>query len=557
MRGSQALNFLFLLTDQLTITVLKQYAAGLGDPMQGRYAKTPNLDRLAAQGVVFENCYCQSPLCVPSRASLCAGRHPSAVGSYDNGSEFGTANPTFAHALRARGYRTVLAGKMHFVGLDQLHGFEERLTPDIYPSTLEWTPDWSRGAYLNHGACVKKLQPPANTGRTRTQQMAYDDQVQRTALKHFDRMVREQRNGRDGRPFFLGVSFTHPHDPFRIPSKYWNLYDAQEIPPPAVGPDPVPSQFQRWINTHHGVAVFPPTVELVQAARHAYFGMISYIDEMVGVWLDRLARTKLLDRTCVLFSSDHGEMLGEHGMWFKRTYHEPSVRVPLIVALPGGRGGPGGRRGRVDRSIVSLVDLFPTFCDLAGAALPDRRGHPLDGRSFAPALHGRPLGGPERAFSEYLGEGTLAPLRMVREGRWKYVYAHGVPAPDGGRRRGRKRAAGGSAPEELLFDLQTDPFEQTNLAKRPEQRARCRSLRRTLFADGWDPARLQATVAASQQARLTVVNALMHRGPDRAHSARATGSKRTNGVKGGTPAPRPFVDDADFWGAQPGFPERH
>lgn len=537
MAAKRTPNILFLLTDQLTVTVLNHYAAVFGDPHRGRYAKTPNLDRLAARGVVFDHCYCQSPLCVPSRASLCSGRLPSRVGSFDNATELPTATPTLMHALRAGGYRTVLSGKMHFIGLDQLHGFEERLTPDIYPTTLEWTPDWRRGLYLNRGACVKKLRLSANSEKQTTAQMYYDNHVHRVALKHIDRIHREQKNGTDRRPFFLCVSWTHPHDPFKIPAKYFNRCTSAEIPPPAAGSDPAPAPYQQWINTHHGVKTIPPSAAQVQAARHAYYGMVNYLDEMVGQWLKRLDRLGLTRNTIVVLSSDHGEMLGEHGMWFKRTFHEPSIRVPLIVAHP-----QVDRRlqGTHNKSIISLIDLFPTFCEWATIKT---NSYILDGASFAKLLK---IGAKNRqspAYSEYLAEGTVAPMRALRVGRWKYVYVHAPVAAvlaaiarsaAGGRRR--LNGAGRSQPHELLFDLTADPLEQKNLAGDHLHQKILADLRRQCFADGWDPEKLTAAVLQSQEQRLQVLAALV-RGPN----DRAIG----------------FSSDALFWGAQPTLPVRN
>jgi choline-sulfatase len=195
-------NLLILMADQLTAGALPAYG--------NRTAKTPHIDALAAGGVVFETFYCNSPLCAPSRFSFLSGRLPSEIGAYDNAAEFPAQIPTFAHYLRLAGYQTVLSGKMHFCGPDQLHGFEERLTTDIYPADFGWTPDWTRfderPTWYHSMDSVTQAGPCA-----RTNQIDFDDEVVFSARqKLFDHCAQR----RDRRPFCLLVSMTHPHDPY-------------------------------------------------------------------------------------------------------------------------------------------------------------------------------------------------------------------------------------------------------------------------------------------------------------------------------------------------------
>jgi len=434
---------------------------------------TPRLDELSSHGTVFENCYCNSPLCVPSRASMLTGRLPFRIASYDNGSELPAGTPTLTHYLRLAGWQTVLSGKMHFIGPDQLHGFEERLVGDIYPAALDWTPDWRRGLYRNPGTSVRKLRLSGPAGPTA--EMRYDDRVQAAALACLPRLARNQR------PFFLCVSYTHPHDPFRIAEPYWNLYRDGEIDPPAA-PSPLPEElheYNRWIAFHQEQDLCPPSEEESRRSRRAYYGMVSYVDEKVGQLLARLEELGLANDTAVVFTSDHGEMLGDHGMWFKRTFYDGAAKVPLVIALP---GAPPARRVQ---QVTSLVDLFPTILDIAGVAAPDDA---LDGHSLVPLLRDDCRDWKDQALGEYLGEGVLQPMRFVRQGRYKYVYVEEHPP--------------------LLFDLLSDPVEEVDLSGRPELACDEQDLRQVLLKD-WDGPTIRRSVLRSQQERLLVSRALL------------------------------------------------
>ena len=292
--------------------------------------QAPHLAELAAAGVVFASAYCNSPLCAPSRAAFMTGALPSRTGVYDNAAEFGADLPTFAHYMRDAGYRTVLSGKMHFCGPDQLHGFEERLTTDIYPADYGWTPDWespeerlswyhNMSSVTEAGVCV------------RTNQMDFDEEVVFAA----ERAIYDHVRGRDDRPFLMVASLTHPHDPFAIPRSYWDLYDGQMIDDPSVRAGDVPldphSARLRHVCAMDATEITP---EHVRAARRAYYGAISFCDAQLGRLRAALAATGLED-TIVIVVGDHGEMLGERGLWYKMSFFEGAARVPLIVSAPG------------------------------------------------------------------------------------------------------------------------------------------------------------------------------------------------------------------------------
>ncbi|MXY33910.1 MAG: choline-sulfatase [Boseongicola sp. SB0664_bin_43] len=421
-------NILLIEADQLAAFVLPTF-----DP-KGQ-AKTPNLDALARDGVVFQNAYSNSPLCCPSRASKFTGRLPSSHEVWGNGAELRSEIPTFMHFLRSAGYHNVVSGKCHFIGADQLHGFDRRLTPDMYPSRFDWTIDWSPGVEHREGTSVSKL---AVSGLCRTNnQLLYDTEVQFRALEY----LRYEALEAPGRPFFLHVSYTQPHDAYQTLPEYWNRYADVDIRLPELPPDASPHEVTRWLHIHHGIDRYPPDEATVIASRRAYFAMISHLDDFVGELVAELRHLGLYENTIIIFCSDHGDMLGERNMWFKRTFFEGSLRVPLIFHAPG-RFAPG----EVTQN-VSLADLCPTLSELGGAGeSSDAYGSP-DSASFVSLLEGDLGDWQNEVIAEYFGPGVEEPWLCVRQDNLKYVWTRNHP--------------------ELLFDLDSDPGEQTDLSRHP------------------------------------------------------------------------------------------
>ncbi|MBV9695723.1 MAG: choline-sulfatase [Gammaproteobacteria bacterium] len=456
-------NLLILMADQLRAAALPAYG--------NRIARTPNLDRLAERSVIFRSAYCNSPLCAPSRFSFMAGRLPSAIGAYDNAAEFPAQVPTFAHYLRLAGYRTVLSGKMHFCGPDQLHGFEERLTTDIYPADFGWTPDWndfeSRPSWYHNmdsvrqaGLCI------------RSNQLDFDDEV----VFRAQRALYDIARGSDARPFCMLVSLTHPHDPFAIPAAYWHRYREDDIDLPRIPAPALPDPHSRRLRHVCALDAEPVSPAQVRAARHAYYGAVSYVDDQFGTVLRALEDAQLAQETIVLVIADHGEMLGERGLWYKMNFFEPACRVPLLVHAPA-----HFQAGAVDSS-VSLVDLLPTLLEMAGDGKAPEYASELEGRSLVPHLAGR--GGHDEAFGEYLAEGAIAPIVMIRRGPHKYIHCAADP--------------------DQLYDLTRDPDELSNLATgtgAPAAPWRAEAQRR------WPLEALHAAVLASQRRRHLVAAA--------------------------------------------------
>ncbi len=449
-------NIVFVMADQMSAKALSCY----GHPV----VQTPVLSRLAREGVVFENAYCNSPLCGPSRASMMTGRLPSKVGGYDNAAELSAAIPTFAHYLRAAGYRTCLSGKMHFVGPDQLHGYGERLTTDVYPSDFGWTPNWS-----DPDAKVR-FQDMTNVLATgpclRSMQMDYDDDTAIQAQRWlYDRARDDQKQ-----PFMLTVSFTSPHDPYVARPEFWDLYDDAEIDLPKVPPIPADKRdaHSARLHDHYSIGEVEVTEADLRRLRHGYYAAISYVDSLLAGIVQVLEETGLDRDTVLIFASDHGDMMGERGMYYKKCFFEWSARVPLVVWAPG-QVAPG----RV-ADPVSLVDVLPTFADLAGAEVLD-----TDGTSLVPALQGRAL--PNRSIAaEYLSEGVTSPAFMLLRDGVKLLW-NDVDPP-------------------VLFDLGVDPDEREDQAASDAYADRLDALQTEARAL-WDVGDLTQRIIADQNRR--------------------------------------------------------
>jgi choline-sulfatase len=451
-------NILILMADQLTAGALPAYG--------NRVAKTPHIDALARTGVVFDAFYCNSPLCAPSRFSFLSGQLPSRIGAYDNAAEFPAQIPTFAHYLRQAGYQTALSGKMHFCGPDQLHGFEERLTTDIYPADFGWTPDWTR--FEDRPGWYHTMDSVTQAGPcTRTNQMDFDDEVVFAARQKLFDIAR----GKDRRPFCMVVSLTHPHDPYVTPEPYWERYADTEIDMPRA---PAPAQDPHSRRVRHVIGLDTTQVSDAQVrdARRAYYGAVSYVDDQVGTLMATLRQARLDSNTVVLLLADHGDMLGERGLWYKMSFYEPSCRIPLIVHAPG-RFAPH----RVSEA-ASLLDILPTLAELARAGQAAHYAAPIDGHSLLAALEGGST--PAEVLGEYLAEGAIAPVVMIRRGNYKFIHCPADP--------------------DQLYELAQDPHELTNLAARPDHVQRVAELRGEV-ARRWNLAEVHAAVLASQQRR--------------------------------------------------------
>ncbi|KAI9368505.1 putative choline sulfatase [Aspergillus egyptiacus] len=418
-------NILYIMADQMAAPLLAFHDKN--SPI-----KTPNLNRLAEEGVVFDSAYCNAPLCAPSRYVMVTGQLPSKIGAYDNAADLPADIPTYAHYLRREGYHTALAGKMHFCGPDQLHGYEQRLTSDIYPGDYGWSVNWDepdiRPDWYHNMSSVMEAGPVV-----RTNQLDFDEEVIYKSTQYLYDHVRQ----RTDQPFCLTVSMTHPHDPYAMTKEFWDMYEDVDIPLPEFSALPQDQQDPHSQRVLKCIDLWGKEMpeERIKAARRAYYAACTYVDTNVGKLLKALDDCGMRDNTIIVFTGDHGDMLGERGLWYKMTWFENSARVPFIVNAPK-RFAPK----RVSQN-VSTMDILPTFADLVGASLIKEL--PLDGVSLLPYLTGEDGLKTDTVLGEYMGEGTQSPVVMIRRGRWKFVYSLIDPP--------------------MLFDVQNDPHEKVNL----------------------------------------------------------------------------------------------
>jgi choline-sulfatase len=474
-------NILLVVADQMTPLLTGLY----GHPV----VKTPHLNSLAKTGVRFDTAYSPCPLCAPARACLLTGTYCSENGVYDNAAALSCDQPTLCHHLNLLGYDTVLSGKIHLVGPDQLHGFRKRLLPNIYPADFSWTK--SRDNKIPKTHANSYLGSAVHIGRS-GRNIECDELAHRKAVDYLVEKGTQKRKDTSYQPFFLCVSYNFPHEPFWPPKKYWDLYEDGPIEIPKLPGDfeKRHSAMDRWLNRHHGV----DKVDLQEPSSlrklwRAYYALVTYIDDKVGELVAQLRADGLMDDTIIIFTSDHGDMLCEKNMVQKRCFYEPSARVPLLVVSP-----HVGQKGHVSKTPVSLLDIAPTILELAG--YDGSENFATDGISLVPLLEGREQ--PDRAvFSEMHSEGVYATCFMVRKGRYKYVYIHGH--------------------DEQLFDLENDPDEWDNLALRADY-ASIRSELKECILNRFDPDRIEKDLRESLQKRQFLKKAMAKTGRDWAFS---------------------------------------
>lgn len=405
------LNVLILKSDEHNPRMM----AASGHP----FVETPNIDRLAASGVVYDSAYCPSPLCCPSRSSFLSGLPVHRIQCYNNSMAVERPNySSYGRILDAAGVHAVHVGKVDaYRPVDEL-GFTEMMGRGFRG-------DGDTFISRDPLALRQDGQQRADRVGVRADPFAVDEQRVEDALDFLDR-------SRDlSGPWTMEVNLNAPHFPHVVTEELWERYAGHDdLPEYGVDAAPASHPYAADLRRHFGTHVF--TAEVTRAHRRAYYGRVTFVDFQLGLLLDRLEETGQRGNTVVVYTSDHGEMLGLFGMWFKSSMYEDSVRVPLVVS------GPGFGHGKRVQTPVSQWDLSAMVFSATGVTAPEYwSGTSLD--SVA-------ADDPDRAaFSEYHGHGTRGSAVMVRQGRWKFLYNARAP--------------------HQLFDLETDPHELVNLAE--------------------------------------------------------------------------------------------
>jgi len=481
-KNTQRPNILLIQTDQMVASLTGVYGHEV--------VKTPNLNKLAEEGVRFDNAYTPCPICAPARAATLTGKYVSDIGCYDNAAPLYCDEPTIAHYLTNAGYDTVACGKMHIIGPDQLHGFRTRLTTNIYPADFWWTQTREeKGAKDIHAKPIAIDYVNAGKG-VWNMGLDFDEETQHRALEYIrskspyrTESLQVPRRKIDERPFFLIVSYHHPHEPFYPTEEFWNLYEGEKIDIPEIPPDidKKYSTMDKWLNRFHGVdRVNLRDKKALYNMRRAYYGLISYVDQKVGELIKTLEQCGLRDNTIIIFMSDHGDMLGEKGMVQKRCFYEFSSKVLLIMNFPEKYGNK--YRGIRYKGVVSLIDILPTIMDICGV----ENYLPTEGVSLLKLLE-RNQADERVIFSESHTEGVFAPCFMVRKGEYKYIYIHGK--------------------ESQLFNIKLDPQENNNLSGNPKYRDIEEELRAHLF-NRFDPEEIEKRIRESISKRQVIRTAM-------------------------------------------------
>ena len=450
-------NLIFFQSDNHNQRLLGCY----GHPL----VKTPNLDRIAERGVRFENAYCSSPLCCPSRASIANGRFPHQTGMWDNNLCYDGRVPSWMHRVREKGHPAVSVGKLHYRGSEDDNGFSREIAPmhifggvgDLL-TLLRWN----------------NLEPPHKghwemmqaSGAGTSKYQDYDREITRQAIKWLKEEAPQQSE-----PWVLYVSYVSSHPPFIVPQHLWDLYPLEEMPLPVAfrpGERPEHPAYQ-----HLRKCLEIPDLtdeDLLRRMAAGYFGLITHLDEQIGQVMDFAGETGLMDSTRLLYTSDHGESYGHHGLFNKCQLLETAAAVPLLMC------GADIPAGKTVCQIVSSVDLFPTIVEAMGEVLPPEDAD-LPGLSLFPSMQGR-----EEArigFAEFHATGTINGSFMIRQGDWKLIFHVGMPRE--------------------LFNLALDPLELEDLGQTPQGQAKADELE-AILRQKLDPEAVDGQAKADQKA---------------------------------------------------------
>jgi len=456
-------NVLFIAVDDL-----KPNLGCYGDPL----AKSPNIDRLAAKGLVFTRSYCQQALCSPSRTSLLTGLRPDTTRIYELETHFRKTIPnvvTLPEQFKRHGYHTQAFSKIYHGGLDDPQSW----------TVPHWAPQRPGYATPEGLEIMERLRKEATAAGKNIQDRRQAPRglpweapdVPDNALADgatADKALEVLREVKD-RPLFLAVGFLKPHLPFVAPKKYWDMYDKNKFTladnpnPPKDSP---PIAWTSWgeLRAYYGMPKQGPlTDEQARNMIHGYYAAASYTDAQIGRVVDELDRLGLRDNTVIILWGDHGWHLGDHGFWCKHTNYEQAVRAPLLISVPGQKTA-----GQKSDALVEFVDICPTLFDLCGVPLTDG----LEGTSFKPLIENPQRPWKKAAFSQYphgmKGRGQMMG-HSLRTDRYRLTEWLSKDKGEG---------------EIELYDYQTDPGENVNIAGRPENAELVKQLTKLLH-DGW------------------------------------------------------------------------
>ena len=429
MAGTSRPNVLLLVSDEHNDRV----AGYAGDPL----VRTPNLDSIAERGLVFENAFCQAPVCTPSRASFLTGKYVSNLSCWNNHWVLFPEHRTIAHHFADAGYETCLVGKMHYGGKDQFHGFQHRPYGDFWhalghqPDPIDMFPNSGGVAH----ACASQI----------PESLQQENVVSIEAAS----WVQEHLSNRADQPWLMCASYCKPHAPLAVPSRYLNRY-LGKVDPVRLEDEDEAARHPYPAHQRENYGLLDVTPEQVDRARAAYWGAVEFLDDCIGLLLWRLESVGALENTIIAYISDHGDLIGNHGLWWKANYYEEAIRAPFIMC------GPSIPAGVRREELAELNDLVPTLCALCGLDAPDG----IDGVDLSSLLTEGPVADAPRdhIISEYYGIGMLTQpyrtgtrgdsMRVIRTDRHKYANIFGL--------------------DNVLFDLQEDPREFRNVIDDPK-----------------------------------------------------------------------------------------
>ena len=416
-------NILVIMSDEHNASVLGCYGNSI--------IHTPNLDRLAGQGILFERAYTNSPLCVPSRLAFTAGKYASRIGAWNNDCRLPASDyPSLPRIMNAAGYESFLCGKMHY-DTERRYGFTE--IGHI----------GNQGQMSGHGS--RREADDLKASGNLSERFEEFHPGNGPGMKHDLRVVAgateflAHRQPPD-KPFFLVCGFITPHFPLIVPQSYWDSYKGK-VPMPLLPPGHLQSQALNYQHLRAGFQMQNVPPETVRKGRELYYGLTQWMDEQVGTILDALKSSGMAENTIVIYTTDHGENLGEHGLWWKNSMYENAARIPLIVSWPSRWKGGQRRVGA-----CSMVDLVRTIADLGGADVPGD----WNGASMCRWMDSAATPWKDTAVSEYYAHNIASGFVMLRTGRYKYIYHTAADEKHTAQRE--------------LYDLEADPGEFTNLA---------------------------------------------------------------------------------------------